>query len=70
MASAFKAKIRRIGTSLGVLIPKELLQEEKIREGDKVELSILKRRKEIINKAFGMAKGIRPFERDAEEDRI
>ena len=70
MESVFKAKVRRIGTSLGVLIPKELLQEKKISEGDEIELSILKKRKELIDRAFGIAKGIGPFTRAIEEDRV
>jgi len=33
---ALKAKIRRIGTSLGIIIPKETLEMMKMREGDTV----------------------------------
>ena len=67
MEPVFKAKVRRIGTSLGILIPKELLQEKKISEGDEIELSILKKRKELIDRAFGIPKGIGPFTRAIEE---
>ena len=65
MSELFKAKVRRVGTSLGVLIPKEVIEGGKIKEGQEVELSLLRRRKlEEIEKMFGIAKGAKPFERD------
>ena len=70
MTELFTAKIRKVGTSLGVLIPKEIIKEEKLREGQKIELSLLKRRRiEEVLKLFGTAKGAKPFERDR-TDRI
>ena len=65
MSELFKAKVRRVGTSLGVLIPKEIAQIEKIKEGQEVEISLLKQRKiGDVLKLFGTAKGTKPFERD------
>lgn len=64
METIFKAKVRRIGSSLGVLIPKQMIENKKIKEGEEIELSLLKRRKELISKAFGIAKGAGPFERE------
>jgi antitoxin component of MazEF toxin-antitoxin module len=69
MGAILKVKIRRIGTSLGVLLPKQLIERKGIKEGEEVELAIFKKRRELIAKAFGMAKGARHFERDA-KDRI
>ncbi len=63
METVFKVKIRRIGSSLGVLIPKRLIQNRKIKEGEEVEISLLKKRKELVARAFGIAKGARPFVR-------
>ncbi|MBI4009761.1 MAG: AbrB/MazE/SpoVT family DNA-binding domain-containing protein [Candidatus Aenigmarchaeota archaeon] len=61
----FKTKIRKVGTSLGVLIPKELIEKQKIKEGEEVEIGLLKRKKlEEVLKLFGTAKGTKPFERD------
>lgn len=60
----FKVKVRRIGSSLGVLIPKHMIGKEKIKEGEEIEISLLKRRKELIAKAFGIAKGAGPFTRE------
>lgn len=68
MSGVFKANVRRVGTSLGVLIPKEVLREEKIREGDQIELGVVKRKKvEEVVKLFGTAKGTKPFERERRE---
>lgn len=61
----FKAKIRKVGTSFGVLIPKELIEEQKLREGEEVDVSVLKKRnlKEVL-KMFGTAPKTKPFKRD------
>lgn len=65
MPELFKAKVRRVGTSLGVLIPKEVAIKEKIKEGEEVEVGLLKeKRLKTIEQAFGAAKGAKPFERD------
>lgn len=65
MPETFKSKVRTVGTSLGVLIPKEIANREKIKAGEEIEVSILKKRnlKEIM-KLFGSAKGALKFERD------
>ncbi len=65
MPELFKAKVRRVGTSLGVLIPKEFAEQEKIKEGEMVDVGLLKEnRSKLIEKAFGSAKGAKPFIRD------
>ncbi len=65
MPELFKAKVRRVGTSLGVLIPKELAKKAKIKEGEEIEIGLLKRRSlEDVLKLVGTAKGAKPFERD------
>ncbi len=65
MGEVFKAKVRKVGTSFGVLIPKEVVVREKIKVGQEVEVGLLKKKRiELIEKAFGIAKGAEPFERD------
>ena len=65
MAELFTAKVRKVGTSLGVLIPKEYAMQEKIKEGEEIEIGIVKRRKlDEVLKLFGSAKGAKQFERD------
>lgn len=68
MAELFKAKVRKVGTSYGVLIPMEIIAKEEIKEGEEVELSLLKERKlEAIQRLFGSMKGAKPFKRDRED---
>jgi antitoxin component of MazEF toxin-antitoxin module len=64
MSEIFKAKVREVGTSLGVLIPKEVAKEMKIKKGQEIEISVLKKNPEMIAKFFGIDKGAKPFERD------
>ncbi len=65
MSGLFKTRVRKVGTSLGVLIPKDLIAQQKIREGETIEIALFKEKKlEQIKKAFGIAKGSKPFERD------
>ena len=69
MAEMFKAKVRKVGTSFGVLIPMEVIAKERIKEGEEVELSLIRRKKfdDLLKKTFGSAKGAGPFERDMED---
>ncbi len=65
MPDIFSAKLRKIGSSVGVLLPKEELDALHVDVGDEVEIAILKHRKiEDVRKAFGMSKGSGEFERD------
>ena len=68
MPELFKAKVRKVGTSLGVLIPKEIAKREKIKEGEEVEIGLLKAKtvNEVL-RLFGTAKGTKPFVRDRED---
>ena len=65
MADLFKAKVRRVGSSLGVLIPNEFAKQENIREGEEIALGVIKQRNlaEVL-KMFGIAKGTAKFKRD------
>jgi antitoxin component of MazEF toxin-antitoxin module len=54
MVQTFKTKIRRIGSSLGVLIPKKMIKQNKIKLGEEIEMSILKRQRlEVIEGLIG-----------------
>ncbi|MBI2144208.1 AbrB/MazE/SpoVT family DNA-binding domain-containing protein [Candidatus Woesearchaeota archaeon] len=65
----FTAKVRKVGTSFGVLIPMDIIIKEEIKEGEEVELSIIRRKKldALLKKLMGSAKGAGPFERDRED---
>ena len=61
----FKSKIRPLGSSACVLIPKHRLEEDGLKIGDEIEVAILRHRNpKEIDELFGIAKGAKPFERD------
>ena len=68
MVELFKAKVRKVGDSFGVLIPMEIITKEKIKEGEEIEVSLLKKKNlDTLLKLFGSAKGAGPFERERED---
>ena len=50
-------KTRKVGGSLVVTLPKELVEGQKIKEGEVDEVTVRKFRKE----GFGVLKGVKPF---------
>ena len=56
------AKTRKIGGSIVVTLPKELVDTQKIKENEFVEISVKKCRRN----GFGALKGMRPFTDDDE----
>lgn len=54
------ATVRRIGGSLVVTIPKEMVREEQIEENEVIEINVKKPRKDY----FGALKGIGSFTRE------
>ncbi len=66
MENMFSAKVRQVGTSLGVLIPKEAIAAEEVQAGEVVQVSILKQKRDLrdILRLFGGAKGAKPFIRE------
>lgn len=57
-------RTRKIGGSLVVTIPKEIVKEEGIREGEIVEIEVEK----VKKSAFGILKGMRSFTKEDEFD--
>ena len=51
------AKTRKVGGSLVVTLPKELVEANRIKEGEIIEIKIKKLRKD----GFGILKGVGPF---------
>ena len=50
-------KTRKVGGSLVITLPKELVESKKIKEGEIIEISVKKLRKD----GFGILKGVGPF---------
>ncbi len=62
--SVVESKTTKIGNSLWVLIPKEVVEERKIEEGQLIKIAILdKERNKTINETFGIFKGAAGFKR-------
>ncbi|MDI6902937.1 MAG: AbrB/MazE/SpoVT family DNA-binding domain-containing protein [Methanocellales archaeon] len=61
----FKAKVRRIGNSLGVIMPKEVLDETNVREGDEIIVKGVEKVK--VEEMFGIWKGLPPFKHVSED---
>lgn len=69
MPRVFKAKVRKVGASLVILVPKELAEKEGIKEGEEVQIGLLKPRKlQDVLKLMGSAKGARALERDRDDE--
>ncbi|MBI4181920.1 MAG: hypothetical protein HY520_03060 [Candidatus Aenigmarchaeota archaeon] len=66
MPELFKARLRHIGGSVGVLIPKEQLDSLRVKAGDQVDIALLPHIDPAeVRAGFGMARGFKePFVRD------
>lgn len=64
MTNTFESKVRLVGDSLGILIPKEIAKEKHIKKGEKVMIAVIKKDVNLIKKAFGSAKQAKGFERE------
>lgn len=58
MTRKMKVKAKRWGSSLGFIIPNEIVKEQKIREGDELEIELSK--VTDIEKLFGILRSKRP----------
>ncbi len=65
--NVFESKVRRVGSSFGLLIPKEIVEGEKIRESQTVKVVIIKKDLALIDKAFGSAPKLKPFIRENDD---
>lgn len=67
MTQVFKAKLRKIGNSLGIIIPSEIIEERGFHEGVTVNVAIPppdERRNKVLMELAGIDKKKPPFVRD------
>ena len=72
MSAVFEGTVRRLGNSMAVIIPKEILEETGAKEGDVLRLSVAidrSRRGAALKRMVGMYKYAGPFERE-KDDRV
>lgn len=66
----FESKVRNVGTSYGVIIPKEVIKKLRIRKGQRIKILIQEKKNvEDVWKYFGIDKGAKPFKREHGTDR-
>lgn len=58
-----EAELKEWGNSVGVIIPSEKLKELGVHKGDRIEISIVAKKR--LN-GFGLCKGAKPFEEEKE----
>jgi len=66
----FEVKVRQVGSSLGVLIPKEIADAERIGKNQTIKVIIMKKDPDLVEKFFGIAKGAGRFKRDNHGERV
>jgi len=58
-------KVKKWGNSLGVVLPRDILNNENIEEGSDIEISVRAKHKTKVKDIFGMLKG--KLTRDTDE---
>jgi antitoxin component of MazEF toxin-antitoxin module len=68
MSEMFEAKVRRLGNSLGIIIPNHLVQELGFGDGDIIQVAIpgmgMPSRNRKLSALIGVEKGKKRFKRD------
>lgn len=52
-----ETEAKKWGNSLGVILPKDVVDEENIKENQKITLLVIKDSKKTLNETFGLLKG-------------
>ena len=52
-----KSEAKKWGNSLGIIIPRSVVESEKIKEHDQIQFLIIKESKNVLRETFGMFKG-------------
>ena len=55
--SVIETRVKRWGNSFGVVIPREVVESENIREDEDVRLIIVKKSSKVFKETFGIGKG-------------
>ena len=71
MVEVFEARLRKIGNSLGVLIPSHIIEELRFQKGDVIHIAIppaeTMKRNEILFELTGVDKKKSSFKREKED---
>lgn len=68
MTKVFEAKVRKIGNSLGIIIPADIIEEMGFHKGDIINVAIppseIRKRNELLRDLAGIDGEKPPFRRD------
>jgi len=71
MSEVFEAKLRKIGNSLGLIVPSHIIEELNFRKGDIVHVvippSIDVKRNKLLKSLAGLDKNKKSFKREKED---
>lgn len=56
MAIMIKGKLKKWGNSFGIIVPKEIVNSENLREGQEVDFLVVKKNKNVLRETFGTLK--------------
>jgi len=56
MQPVIKGKLKKWGNSMGIIIPKEIIEQEKLKENQEVELLMLRDSKKVLKEMWGSLK--------------
>ncbi|HEC56532.1 MAG TPA: hypothetical protein ENI32_01405 [Candidatus Syntrophoarchaeum butanivorans] len=71
MSGIIETRIKKIGNSFWALIPKDVVDERGLKEGQEIKLSIISSdRDRALNEVFGIFKGAKGFEREDHGERV
>ena len=65
----FETKLRKVGGSWGAIIPNEVIKQERLGKGEKIQLAVIKKDYKLIDKMFGSAPNTSSFKRH-HKDRV
>lgn len=58
----FEAKVKKWGNSLGIILPRKMVKEESIKDGEHIKVIAVQKKRRVTG--FGLWKGAEPFIRD------
>ena len=64
MVNVFVSKVRPLGSSLGVIIPRKIVKSGNLFPGKEVQLSLLEQDFSALDRLFGSVPNAKPFKRD------
>ena len=52
-----ESEVRKLGNSFAVIIPKNIIEKDAIKERQKIRLILIRESRKVLNETFGMSRG-------------